>query len=205
MAAPSADPRDAENDRHGFAVYAVFAVAGSAQVAAIGEIRRAMLSGSTNPPAYATAPAHVTVKRLFAGFPNVGQVQEAIHAVAESTPPFRIEFDGGPEPHDPCGSSLAVPVKTTPELIALNRSLESAISPLVEKEFGGIDFRPHMTVFQDASPEESERGIRLARGLRLGSGFQVEALELMARTAPFRGGRWQSLMSFDLDIWGAAN
>ncbi len=202
MAAQSADPRDAENDRHGFAVYAVFAVAGSNQVAAVGEMRRAMLSGSTNPPAYANAPAHVTVKRLFAGIPNVEQIQEAIHAIAEATPPFRIEFDGGPQPRAGNGSALAVSVKTTPELAAVNRSLESAIGPLVEREFGAVEFRPHMTVFQDASPEEAERGLRLARGLRVGTGFHVESLEMMARTAPFLGGRWQSLMSFELDIWG---
>ena len=61
------NPRDAENDRHGFALYAVFAIAGSAQVSAISELRRAMYSGVEDPPAYVNAPAHVTVKRLFAG------------------------------------------------------------------------------------------------------------------------------------------
>ncbi len=58
-----------------------------------------------------------------------------------------------------------------------------------------------MTVFQDAAPEEAEKGLRLAKGLRLGTGFYVETLEMMARTAPFRGGRWTSLASFEMDIW----
>ncbi len=201
MAAASANPRDAENDRHGFAVYAVFAVAGSGQVAAISELRRAMYAGSGDPPAYVNAPAHVTVKRLFAGIPNVEAIQEAIHGLAESTKPFRIGFAGDPEPRGVEGSSLAVPIQSTPELVALNDSLESAISPLVEAEYGDTRFQPHMTVFQDASADEAETGLRLARGLRLGTGFHVETLELMARSAPFRGGRWQSLASFELDIW----
>lgn len=201
MAAAGANPRDAKNDRHGFAVYAVFAVAGSDQVAAISELRRAMYAGSDNPPAYVNAPAHVTVKRLFAGIPNVEDIQEAIHGLAESTKPFRIEFASDPEPRGAGGSSLAVPIKTTPELVALNHSLESAISPLVEAEYGNAEFRPHMTIFQDASPDEAETGLRLARGLRLATGFHVETLEMMARSAPFRGGRWQSLASFELDIW----
>ena len=205
MPDPGANPRDAENDRHGFAVYAVFVVAGSAQVSAISDLRRAMYSGSEPAPAYVNAPAHVTVKRLFAGIPNVEAIQEAIHGLAESTKPFRIEFEGEPEQRGQDGSSLAVPVKPTPELIALNQSLESAIGSLVATEYGATDFRPHMIIFQDASTDEAERGLRLARGLRLGTGFYVESLEMMARTAPFRGGRWQSLMSIDLDIWGAAN
>ena len=98
-------------------------------------------------------------------------------------------------------SSLVIPVKITPELVAVNRALQSAISPLADTEFGNPDFHPHMTVFQDAGPEESEKGMRLARGLRLGTGFYVETLEMMARTAPFRGGRWTSLASFEMDIW----
>lgn len=201
MPGPSANPRDAENDRHGFAVYAVFIVAGSAQVSAISDLRRPMYSESSEPPAYVTAPAHVTVKRLFAGIPNVEDIQEAIHGLAESTKPFRIEFKGPPESRGNDGSSLTVPIKSTPELVAINQSLESAIGPLVETEYGAAEFRPHMTVFQDAAPEEAEKGLRLAKGLRLGTGFYVETLEMMARTAPFRGGRWTSLASFELDIW----
>lgn len=195
------NPRDAENDRHGFAVYAVFAVAGQAQVSAISELRRAMHSGSDNPPAYMNAPAHVTAKRLFSGIPNIEDIQEAIHGVAESTKPFRVEFAGEPESRGVDGSSLVVPVRTTSELVQLNNALESAISPLAEVEYGSAEFAPHMTVFQDASQDESERGMRLAKGLRLGTGFYVETLEMMARTAPFRGGRWQSLASLELDIW----
>ena len=167
-----------------------------------------MLSGVDRPPAYVSAPAHVTVKRLFASISNVGDIQEAIHAVAESTPPFWIEFDGdrddGEFPGND-GSSLTVPVTLTPDLVAINSALESTISPLAGYEFGAPEYRPHMTVYQDASPEEAGRGLRLAKGLKLGNGFRVESLELMARTAPFRGGRWQSLASFDLDIWGAEN
>jgi 2'-5' RNA ligase len=195
------NPRDAENDRHGFALYAVFAIAGSAQVSAISELRRAMYSGVEDPPAYVNAPAHVTVKRLFAGIPNVEDIQEAIHGICESVKPFRIELDPEPESSAADGSSLTVPVKSTPELVALNQSLETAINPLVETEFGDADFHPHMTVFQDAASEESEKGLRLAKGLWLGTGFYVETLEMMARTAPFRGGRWTSLASFELDIW----
>jgi 2'-5' RNA ligase len=195
------NPRDAENDRHGFALYAVFAIAGSAQVSAISELRRAMYSGVEDPPAYVNAPAHVTVKRLFAGIPNVEDIQEAIHGICESVKPFRIELDPEPESSAADGSSLTVPVKSTPELVALNQSLETAINPLVETEFGDADFHPHMTVFQDAASEESGKGLRLAKGLWLGTGFYVETLEMMARTAPFRGGRWTSLASFELDIW----
>lgn len=195
------NPRDAQNDRHGFAVYAVFAIAGSAQVSAVSELRRAMYSGVEDPPAYVNAPAHVTVKRLFAGIPNVEEIQEAIHGICESTKPFRIELEADPESRTVDGASLAIPVKPTPELLVLNQALESVISPLVETEFGAADFRPHMTVFQDAKPAESETGMRLAKGLRLGTGFYVETLEMMARTAPFRGGRWTSLASFELDIW----
>jgi hypothetical protein len=88
------DPRDVTNDRHGFAVYGVFAIAGQAQVSAISELRRAMYSGVEDPPAYVNAPAHVTVKRLFSGIPNVEDIQEAVHGLAESTKPFRIEFAG---------------------------------------------------------------------------------------------------------------
>lgn len=201
MAVPGGNPRDAENDRYGFAVYAVFAVAGSAQVSAISEARRAMYSGAVDPPAYVTAPAHVTVKRLFSGIPSIEDIQEAIHGVAESTKPFRVEFDGDPGPRGNDRAALAVPVKSTAELVGLNGALEAAISPLVEAEYGSDTFTPHMTVFQDASPEEAERGTRLAKGLRLGPGFYVETLEMMARSAPFRGGRWQSLASFELDIW----
>lgn len=195
------NPRDAKNDRHGFAVYAVFAIAGSAQVSAISELRRAMYSGVEDPPAYVNAPAHVTVKRLFAGIPNVEAVQEAIHGICESTKPFRVELGADPESRDADGPSLTVPVKSTPELVALNQSLEMAIGPLADTEYGAQDFYPHMTVFQDAAPEESGKGLRLAKGLRLGTGFYVETLEMMARTAPFRGGRWTSLASFELDIW----
>jgi 2'-5' RNA ligase len=195
------NPRDAENDRHGFAVYAVFAVAGSAQVAAISELRRAMYSRVEDPPAYINAPAHVTLKRLFAGIPNVEEIQEVIHGICESVKPFRIELEGGLESRGSNHSSLAIPVKSTPELVAVNHALESAISPLADTEFGGPDFHPHMTVFQDAAPEEAEKGMRLAQGLRLGTGFYVETLEMMARTAPFRGGRWTSLASFEMDIW----
>ena len=195
------NPRDALNDRHGFAVYAVFAVAGSAQVSAISELRRAMYSGVEDPPAYVNAPAHVTVKRLFARIPNVEEIQEAIHGICESTKPFRIELEAESESRVAADSSLTVPAKSSPELVALNQSLETAISPLAETEYGAAEFRPHMTVFQDAAPEESEKGLRLAKGLRLGTGFYVETLEMMARTAPFRGGRWTSLASFDLDIW----
>jgi 2'-5' RNA ligase len=195
------NPRDALNDRHGFAVYAVFAVAGSAQVSAISELRRAMYSGVEDPPAYVNAPAHVTVKRLFARIPNVEEIQEAIHGICESTKPFRIELEAESESRVAADSSLTVPAKSSPELVALNQSLETAISPLAETEYGAVEFRPHMTVFQDAAPEESEKGLRLAKGLRLGTGFYVETLEIMARTAPFRGGRWTSLASFELDIW----
>jgi 2'-5' RNA ligase len=195
------NPRDALNDRHGFAVYAVFAVAGSAQVSAISELRRAMYSGVEDPPAYVNAPAHVTVKRLFARIPNVEEIQEAIHGICESTKPFRIELEAESESRVAADSSLTVPAKSSPELVALNQSLETAISPLAETEYGAVEFRPHMTVFQDAAPEESEKGLRLAKGLRLGTGFYVETLEMMARTAPFRGGRWTSLASFELDIW----
>ncbi len=195
------NPRDALNDRHGFAVYAVFAVAGSAQVSAISELRRAMYSGVEDPPAYVNAPAHVTVKRLFARIPNVEEIQEAIHGICESTKPFRIELEAESESRVAADSSLTVPAKSSPELVALNQSLETAISPLAETEYGAAEFRPHMTVFQDAAPEESEKGLRLAKGLRLGTGFYVETLEMMARTAPFRGGRWTSLASFELDIW----
>lgn len=201
MGKPDADPSDAENDRHGFAVYAVFAVAGSAQVSAISELRRAIYSGVENPPAYLSAPAHVTVKRLFSGIPNIEDIQEAIHGVCESTKPFRVELEVAPETRGTDGSSLTIPVKPTPELVELNGALESAISSLAEFEYGDTSFTPHMTIFQDASEEESERGMRLAKGLRLGTGFYVETLEMMARTAPFRGGRWQSLASFELDIW----
>ena len=119
----------------------------------------------------------------------------------ESTKPFRIELEAESGSRTADGPSLAIPVKSTPELVELNQSLESAISPLVETEFGAAEFLPHMTVFQDASPEEAEKGLRLAKGLRLGTGFYVETLEMMARTAPFRGGRWTSLASFELDIW----
>jgi 2'-5' RNA ligase len=197
----SHNPRDAENDRHGFAVYAVFAIASSDQVSAISELRRAMYSGVEDPPAYVTAPAHVTVKRLFAGIPNVEEIQEAIHGICESTKPFRIELEAEPESHVADRASLAIPVKSTPDLAALNQALESAISPLAETEYGAHDFHPHMTVFQDAAPEEAEKGLRLAKGLRLGTGFYIESLEMMSRTAPFRGGRWTSLASFELDIW----
>ena len=202
MCRVTSNPRDAQNDRHGFAVYAVFAVAGQAQVSAISELRRAMYSDSGDPPAYVNAPAHVTVKRLFSGIPNIEDIQESIHGVAESTKPFRVEFTGQPESGGDGGSSLTVPVRGTPELVGLNDSLETAIGPRAETEYGNAEFKPHMTVFQDASLAESERGMRLAKGLRLGTGFYVETLEMMARTAPFRGGRWQSLASFDLDIWG---
>ena len=195
------NPRDAHNDRHGFAVYAVFAIAGSAQVSAISELRRAMYSGVEDPPAYVNAPAHVTVKRLFAGIPNVEEIQEAIHGICESVKPFRIELEAEPESSSAVGPSLTVPVKRTPELLALNQALELAISPLADTEYGAADFQPHMTVFQDATADEAQRGLRLAKGLRLGNGFNVETLEMMARTAPFRGGRWTSLASFELDIW----
>jgi 2'-5' RNA ligase len=197
----SVDPRVATNDRHGFAVYGVFAIAGQAQVSAISELRRAMYSGAEDPPAYVNAPAHVTVKRLFSGIPNVEDIQEAVHGLAESTKPFRIEFDGDPESNGDGNSSLTVPVKSTSELVAVSTALESAIGQIVETEYGTTEFQPHMTVFQDANEDEAERGLRLAKGLRLGTGFHIETLELMARTAPFRGGRWQSLGSFELDIW----
>ena len=160
-----------------------------------------MYSGVEDPPAYVNAPAHVTVKRLFARIPNVEEIQEAIHGICESTKPFRIELEAESESRVAADSSLTVPAKSSPELVALNQSLETAISPLAETEYGAVEFRPHMTVFQDAAPEESEKGLRLAKGLRLGTGFYVETLEMMARTAPFRGGRWTSLASFELDIW----
>jgi 2'-5' RNA ligase len=141
------------------------------------------------------------VKRLFAGIPNVEEIQEAIHGICESVKPFRIELEAELESRGSNSSSLAIPVKITQELVAVNQALESAISPLADTEFGSSDFHPHMTVFQDASPEESGKGMRLARGLRLGTGFYVETLEMMARTAPSRGGRWTSLASFEMDIW----
>ena len=169
----NSDPCVVQNDRHGFTVYSVFAIAGQAQVSAVSDLRRAMYSRTNNPPAYVNAPAHVTLKRLFSGIPE----------------PQTSGFDA------------EVPVGITNELSALNYSLEAAITPLAQREYGSDHFRPHMTLFTEASVDESLRGMRLLKGLRLGTGFYVESIEMMARSGPLTGGRWQSIASFDLDIW----
>ena len=194
----NSDPCVVQNDRHGFTVYSVFAIAGQAQVSAVSELRRAMYSRTNNPPAYVNAPAHVTLKRLFSGIPNIEDIQEVIHGVAESTKPFWIDLAAEPQTS---GFDAEVPVGITNELSALNYSLEAAITPLAQREYGSDHFRPHMTLFTEASVDESLRGMRLLKGLRLGTGFYVESIEMMARNGPLTGGRWQSIASFDLDIW----
>ena len=190
------DPRHQTNDEFGYAVYSVWVYATADQIADIAELRHEISWTRNVLPAYIRAKAHVTVKALCSGIGSLELMASAVKSVASSSSPFEIQFQKHLAEWGDGNHTCAKPVEVSQELKSLNRKLESAVRPLTQKTFGGRNFKPHMTIYQDANQIEVRSGKELAKGLKLGRGFQVNTLELVGRVGPFATGQWKSLGSF---------
>ena len=179
------------DDAFGHSVYAVVAFAPPELADAVDGLRRAIEMKR------ASIPAHVTVKGTFCDIDSLEAVHEQIQTIAQTTAPVQIDFA---DPRNPAsGDSWAVlDVRLTSALSALNDFLEQALGPLSTNAYSDEPYRPHLTLCQDCSPEQLDHAMRLAAAIDFGTGFLATAIDLMGRTGPAYGGRWESIERFPL-------
>ena len=192
------DPRNQSNDKFGYAVYAVWVYASASQIDVIARLRRTILADREMLPAYVEAAAHVTVKSLFRDVSDLAQVEAATQKIAFTSRPFQLHLGRTAIEWGESDHTCAMPVIADTNLRTLNARLESIIGPLCEQRFGGPDYTPHMTIYQDTTVNEVRLGRELVRELTLGDGFAVSSLELVGRVGPFATGHWVSLGKYPL-------
>ena len=49
-------------------------------------------------------------------------------------------------------------------------------------------YHPHVTIFQSATPQESQKGYKIGPQIDFGTGFDVASIELVGRLGQPRGG-----------------
>jgi 2'-5' RNA ligase len=192
------DPRNQLNDEFGYAVYAIWVYASEHQIDQIARLRRTMLANRQVLPAYVAAGAHVTLKSLFRDITDLARLKVITQEIANTNRPFFLHLDQTAIEWGDGDHTSAIPVVPDKSLISLNGRLESAIGPLSGQRFGGSEYTPHMTVYQDATESEVIRGRELVRKLNLRDGFEVISLELVGRVGPFATGHWESLGKYPL-------
>ena len=192
-------PYGRPDDRFGYAVYSCVAFAAPEQQQEVQALRDAVKAQRS------MMPAHVTVKGTFCEIPSLDAVKALIAQIAEVTPGFFVEFEGGirlGRTYDTAPGWAGVQFRKTPELVGLHDSLYRVLAPVTTNAYGlerGDDYRPHMTVFDEPLPELKQLGKELAAKTKLRSpGFPVSEIWFMGHVGPPYRGRWMTIESFRL-------
>ena len=145
-------------------------------------------------------PAHVTVKGTFCEVPSLEKLIDRIQEIAIRVKSFRLEFQLDSQNYDSIsgikrnGNEYAgLPIRKTPGLVALHDLLYEALSPITTQAYGREDgefYKPHMTIYAEATPGLEQKADELLNELDIGSGFDCDALFLMGHVGPPYRGRW---------------
>jgi 2'-5' RNA ligase len=190
-------PYERQNDRFGYAVYSVVAMASLAQQGMVDLARRAL--GCQR----AMVPAHVTVKGAFCEIPGLDEVMKRVKEAAAVTPPFRVRFSGRPNRVTSADGRVGASqgVERTPELLELHEQLYHALAPVTVNAYGdeaGEAYHPHLTVYDEPLPELEYRTTDILNTMQLGDGFECSSVFLMGHIGrPYRG-RWTAVREFVL-------
>jgi 2'-5' RNA ligase len=190
------DPRTLPNDRFGYSVYALVAHASPEQVRMVSEVREAV--GQTR----AVIPAHVTVRGTFYGIASLDEMRRLLRETAHDLEPTRVTFglDGWTiHPGDGDRHGCVMPCETTPALLALHRTFDAVIRPRSRDAYGD-GYHAHLTLCQDCTREQAQQAVALIAGMDIGTGFDVDSVELMGRVGPAFGGRWTLIESLRLAL-----
>ncbi len=185
---------DLPYDQHGYREYGVMLRAPLRQRRIIRRFHEAI--GLSD---FATQ-AHVSVWEF--GQPrDLGEVMARLSLIAVKTRPFSIAFDvAGAKPWGE-GFAGGFPVTQDLALMALREAVQSALDPIAKSTYpAGSRYRPHLTAYLAAAPEEAERAKRLLPELNLGAGYIAKSVELSARRGPARGGNYTVLASFPFGL-----
>lgn len=116
---------------------------------------------------------------------NLAQQQISFNAVFEQ-PAFRGYDQGG---------SLAVAL--TDDLVNLHQTVKNSTTEIIKANTKpNAQYRPHVTLYQTATPEESQKAIQLGTHYDFGDGFEISSIELVGRLGPPRGGSRTIIESF---------
>lgn len=179
------------NDQFGYSCYALVMPASDALTAQVEELRNTV--GVT----VASIPAHITVKGTFFQIESLDQVKQLIAEITSATAPFYISFQDAEVHWWTEVAALTVPV--TPPMQALHDALVSTIAPLSLPAYQDDPYVAHMTlVYNPPPPDGQARAQELIRQMDFGPGFQVTAVDLMARVGPRVGGAWRRIARFTL-------
>jgi 2'-5' RNA ligase len=186
------DSTNLTNDRYGYSCYALVFPTTKELEAKVAAIERA--SGMTR----AKIPAHITVKGTFHEIPDLVKVRNIARKVIAGTRRFQIPFEGAERAFSKDVRSAGLQVKATPEMQRLHDDLVSAHRRVVTTVYPDDPYRPHLTVYQEATEKDEPAARALFEGTDLGPGFEAAAIDLMGRRGPAYGGRWARIERFSL-------
>jgi 2'-5' RNA ligase len=186
------DSTNLTNDRYGYSCYALVFPTTREIESKVSAIELA--SGMTR----AKIPAHITVKGTFHEIPDLVRVRNFARKVIAGARRFQVPFEGAERVFSSNVRSAGLHMKTTSEMQRLHDDLLAVYARVVTTVYPDDPYRPHMTVYHEATEKGEPAARALFEGTDFGPGFEAFAIDLMGRRGPAYGGRWARIERFSL-------
>lgn len=143
-----------------------------------------------------TSEPHISVSSTLYLPTDLDSLRISLRDAARQVSGFFAPYKGPPV--DVGGGLGWIPVLVAPELEALRTSMLAVTDGQVQSVPPKSDrgYRPHITLYQDASEDEADRGRTAFEQFDFGSGFDISSIELVGRVGPPRGGSRQIIESY---------
>ena len=188
--AENVDANSLPNDKFGFRIYGVMAHLPEPQASQVRKFHK--LIGADD---LATKP-HCSIDNFW-GPDDLDVVKSALENVASEHAPFETEFD----PNDlRVGKwGCAYGLKQDDAHYSLQSAVEKAMIPVTKRlRVEGTKYRPHTTMVLDVKLEEVPLMEPNLAKIDMSGNMRFEAISLIGRVGPSRGGEYQILETYPL-------
>jgi 2'-5' RNA ligase len=142
-----------------------------------------------------TSEPHISISSSLHNPVDLDNLKTRIQNMATKQHLFRIHFNtpafgGG-------GAWGGLSVTLTDDLQTLHDAVMQTIRGAITYS-DDHSYHPHVTIFQSATPEESQKGPASGPQIDFGTGFDISSIELVGRLGPLRGGTRTIIESFPI-------
>jgi 2'-5' RNA ligase len=190
MMAENVDVNSLPNDKFGFRIYGVMAHLPEPQASQVRKFHK--LIGADD---LATKP-HCSIDNFW-GPDDLDAVKSALATVAAANPSFETEFD--PDDLRVGNFGCAYGLKHDDAHYSLQAAVENAMIPVSKRlRAVGTVYWPHTTMVLDVKPEEVPLMEPNLAKIDMSGNMRFDAISLIGRVGPSRGGEYQILETYPL-------
>ena len=184
------DANSLPNDKFGFRIYGVMVHLPEPQASQVRKFHK--LIGADD---LATKP-HCSIYNFW-GPDDLDAVKSALGTVASKHAPFETEFDPGDLRVGKFGCAYGL--KHDDAHFSLQAVVEKALVPVTKRlRSAGSGYWPHTTMVLDVKPEEVPLMERNLQKVDISGSMRFDAISLIGRVGPSRGGEYQILKTYPL-------